>query len=517
MQFCDVLADETISNPQSEISNPMHLTFLNPQGNFDPNDRYWTEHPDFGGQLVYVKEVAIALAELGHDIDIVTRQIIDPNWPEFAASLDQYPDSDRVRIVRIPCGPPHFLRKEDLWPFLGAEWVPNILDFYRQEGRLPDAITTHYADGGLCGALVEQQTGIPFTFTGHSLGAQKMDKLHATADNLAELDRRFHFSQRIAAERIAMNRAAQVIVSTGMERFEQYAHRAYQGAVDVHDDGHFAVIPPGVNLRIFDRAVVNDGEGETQAHIERMLERDIDPERKHLPVIVSSSRLDAKKNLTGLVEAFAHSQWLRDQTNLGIIVRGMTDPLREHSQLTTNESVILDDVVGIVEEHDLWGKITAFPLNSQPELAAGYRYLAKRRSVFALTALYEPFGLAPLEAMAAGLPAVVTKNGGPSESLFDAATGSVYGVLVDPTDSDDIARGLLEVAGNPETWQYYHDAGIQRVHDTYTWQRTAAGYLAVIEQILEHLEPISAYFEDPGAGDISTGLLASLYLPKPQR
>ena len=42
----------------------MQIIFLNPQGNFDPQDSYWTEHPDFGGQLVYVKETALALAEL---------------------------------------------------------------------------------------------------------------------------------------------------------------------------------------------------------------------------------------------------------------------------------------------------------------------------------------------------------------------------------------------------------------------------------------------------------------------
>ena len=396
----------------------MHITFLNPQGNFDPDDRYWTEHPDFGGQLVYVKEVAIAMAELGHDVDIVTRQILDSDWPEFAAPLERYPHATRVRIIRIPCGPPGFLRKEDLWPYLGTEWVPNILDFYQQEGRMPDAITTHYADGGLCGALIEQQTGIPFTFTGHSLGAQKMDKMHIDADNLAELDDYFRFSKRIVAERIAMNRAVRVIVSTEMERMEQYAHGAYRGAVDVRDDGHFAVIPPGVNLRIFDRLVVNAQEDEIQSHIERMLDRDIVPERRNLPVILSSSRLDAKKNLIGLVEAFAQSGELHERANLAIVVRGMEDPLREHGKLTSSEGAILDEAIGIVEENNLWGKITAFSLNSQQALAAGYRYLAQRQSIFCLTALYEPFGLAPLEAMAAGLPAVVTKNGGPSESLI---------------------------------------------------------------------------------------------------
>ena len=41
----------------------MHIIFLNPQGNFDPEDSHLTEHPDFGGQLVYVKELAQAMAE----------------------------------------------------------------------------------------------------------------------------------------------------------------------------------------------------------------------------------------------------------------------------------------------------------------------------------------------------------------------------------------------------------------------------------------------------------------------
>ena len=55
----------------------MHIVFLNPQGNFDPADSYLTEHPDFGGQLIYVKELAQAMAQQGHKVDIVTRRIRD--------------------------------------------------------------------------------------------------------------------------------------------------------------------------------------------------------------------------------------------------------------------------------------------------------------------------------------------------------------------------------------------------------------------------------------------------------
>src|SRR5437870_599971 len=155
----------------------MYLAFLNPQGNFDPKDSYWTAHPDFGGQLVYVKQLALAMGALGHRVDIVTRRIEDPQWPEFAAPTDAYPGHPNVRILRIPCGPQAFLPKEELWPFLGSEFVPRLLALYREESAQPDATTAHYGDGGLCAAIIQEQTGIPFTFTAHSLGAQKMDKL----------------------------------------------------------------------------------------------------------------------------------------------------------------------------------------------------------------------------------------------------------------------------------------------------------------------------------------------------
>jgi sucrose-phosphate synthase len=83
----------------------MRIGFLNPQGNFDPHDSYWTEHPDFGGQLVYVKEVALAMAAQGHQVDIITRQIVDDDWPEFTASLDSYPGHETYASSVFPAPP----------------------------------------------------------------------------------------------------------------------------------------------------------------------------------------------------------------------------------------------------------------------------------------------------------------------------------------------------------------------------------------------------------------------------
>jgi sucrose-phosphate synthase len=165
---------------------------------------------------------------------------------------------------------------------------------------------------------------------------------------------------------------------------------------------------------------------------------------------------------------------------------------------------VLDEIVAVCEGHDLWGLVSAFSLDSQAELAAAYRYLRGRRSAFALTALYEPFGLAPLEAMAAGLPAAVTRNGGPSESLFDRQTGREYGVLVDPSDPMDIAAGLLRLVGPDSEWSRFQQAGRKRVLERYTWERTAAGYLAATDDgVLSPVRvparrlPIPRYFIDP--------------------
>ena len=494
----------------------MHIAFLNPQGNFDPRDSYWTEHPDFGGQLVYVKQVALAMGEMGHTVDILTRQIVDSDWSEFADTFDAYPDAPNVRIVRLPAGPKEFLRKELLWPHLVEDWIPNILDFYGDDP--PDAFTSHYGDGGLCGVLIEDATDVPFTFTGHSLGAQKMDKLNATCDNLAELDAHYHFGRRLVAERLSMNRSAINITSTQQERFEQYAHTAYRDAVDVQDDRRFAVIPPGVNLDIFENCSRSENEAETQARVRARLERDIDLERRDLPVVVASSRLDPKKNHITLVEAFAQSEELQALANLVILTGALDDPLREDAGANETELEVLEQIREVVNERDLWGKISAFSVRGQPALAAAYRFFADRGSVFALTALYEPFGLAPLEAAAAGLPVVVTQNGGPSESLIDEEME--YGVLIDPEDPEDIARGLTRVLGDIEAWRTFAARGHQRVLDRYTWERTANGYLAKIEEIVADpaarrpadLLPIHPYFRQPTPeNDITLDELAELY------
>ena len=457
----------------------MHVAFLNPQGNFDSKDSYWTAHPDFGGQLVYVKELALAMGALGHRVDIVTRRIVDPDWPEFEAPTDCYPSAPNVRILRIPCGPDGFLPKEELWPHLGTEFVPNLITHYEQEGSLPDVATAHYGDGGLCAALLEERTNIPFSFTAHSMGAQKMDKMGVTRKNIEEVDARYHFAHRIVAERLAINRSAVNVTSTSQERCNQYTHNAYRGAVDPTDDARFAVVPPGVAMHVFARSSRYADEEGVHDRVRASLARDLAPERVGLPCVVASSRFDPKKNHLALVEAFAASPALRESANLVILTGNLEDPLTDYRAAGPGERAVLDGLMEVMDRAGLHGEVSMFAVRGQDELAAAYRFFSGLRSVFALTALYEPFGLAPLEAMAAGLPAVVTKNGGPAESLREG--DEEYGILVDPTDPMLVSAGLYALIGNEERWRRYAEAGYGRILSRYTWERTAEGYLRAID------------------------------------
>lgn len=490
----------------------MRILFLNPQGNFDKTDAFWTEHPDFGGQLVYVKEIAMSLSKLGHNVDIVTRQFNDEKFNLFHKEIDKYNNQSNLRIIRIPCGPNRFLQKENLWPYL-HEWVDKIKEFYAKEETHIDFITTHYGDGGVAGAMLSQKLNVPYSFTGHSLGAQKMDKLNLNESNISSLIQQYKFGKRLLAERTAIKYADRIFVSTKQEKDEQYAHIAYDDVSKNHKDKRFVIAPPGANLDVFSYEKPNKDEAIYHDKISMYLKRDIDDSRQTLPYIVSASRLDPKKNHIGMLKAYASSKALRDKANVVISLRGVEDAYKDYSNLSPKEISIMDDLFDIILKNNLKGKVAFINITSQAYLASAYRYFAKTNSVFTLTALYEPFGLAPIEAMAAGLPVAVTQYGGPSEVLKDKTES--YGVLLDVKHIDKMVEGYLEIF---DKHTYYKQQGQKRVYQTYNWLSTAKVYAKAIEDVLkssrENLIHIPKYFTDPEENINEFEIIYSYYLRK---
>jgi len=99
-------------------------------------------------------------------------------------------------------------------------------------------------------------------------------------------------------------------------------------------------------------------------------------------------------------------------------------------------------------------------------------------ALFAYVPLVEGFGLPPLEAMAAGVPTVVSRT---VPSVGDGA-GEPASRLVDPLDVDAIAAGLVAVAGDQELRARLVTAG-RELAGRHTWRRTAEGHVALWESL----------------------------------
>ncbi|MBD2355804.1 glycosyltransferase family 4 protein [Tolypothrix sp. FACHB-123] len=91
---------------------------------------------------------------------------------------------------------------------------------------------------------------------------------------------------------------------------------------------------------------------------------------------------------------------------------------------------------------------------------------------------HEGFGITILEAMACGTPVITSKVSAMPEVAGDA------GVLVDPTNAQEIAEAVYHLHNNPIDYQKLKDAGLARVK-SFTWERTAEKIAEVYEELLE--------------------------------
>jgi alpha-1,3-rhamnosyl/mannosyltransferase len=89
----------------------------------------------------------------------------------------------------------------------------------------------------------------------------------------------------------------------------------------------------------------------------------------------------------------------------------------------------------------------------------------------------EGFGITPIEAMAAGVPAITSTVGSLPEVVGDA------GLLVDPDDHDGWAAAIFGVATDPERRAALVAAGHLR-QARFTWRAAAEATLAVHDEVL---------------------------------
>lgn len=95
--------------------------------------------------------------------------------------------------------------------------------------------------------------------------------------------------------------------------------------------------------------------------------------------------------------------------------------------------------------------------------------------------LPESFGLVALEAMAVGRPVVATRNGGIVEVVDDGVTGT----LVDPGDSDALARVLLDYVHDDDRRRNEGRAGRERCESHFDLRGCVATYARLLHELTQ--------------------------------
>jgi len=412
-------------------------------------------------------ELAKALGEQPEvaQVDLITRLLDDRALaPSYANPLE--PLTAKSRIVRIQCGGRKYIRKELLWPQLD-EMVDKTVKFLKSQGRIPDIFHGHYADGGYVARELAAFFGAPFIFTGHSMGAHKKGKLLGEGLSVEEINRRYHIDHRIRAEERIIRAAEEIVVSTRHEIERQYS--LYENA----EAGHYNVIPPGIDLATFypyynhhlDHEAVDEVSRQTRMVLLGELHRFWVATQK--PFILALCRPDQRKNIAGLIKAYGEDKDLQAIANLAIFA-GIR---KDISTMEENERNVLTEMLLLMDTYDLYGKL-AIPKKHDfsievPEL---YRLCADSRGVFVNPALVEPFGLTLIEAAACGVPIVATQDGGPADIIANCENG----ILIDPTESREIAAACKKILVDRELWDHYSRNGINGVRRHYAWDSHCA-------------------------------------------
>lgn len=446
---------------------------------------------DTGGQVKYVLELARSLAARPDvaQVDLITRLIVDKTVSsDYSQPIEQL--SDKARIVRIQCGGRKYMRKELLWSHLD-EMVDKTLKFIKSSGLVPDVFHGHYADGGYVAGELARIFGSPFIFTGHSMGAHKKKKLLSEGLTPEDINRRYHIDHRIVAEERIIKDAEQIFVSTNHEIKKQYALYANYKA------GHYLVNPPGIDVETFyphyaPHLNADAGDESTrQARVVLLRELHrfwVSPEK---PFILALCRPDQRKNIAGLITAYGEDKELQAIANLAIFA-GIRKDIAE---MEDNERNVLTDMLLLMDRYDLYGKL-AIPKKHDfsievPEL---YRLCADSYGVFVNPALVEPFGLTLIEAASCGLPIVATKDGGPTDIIANCDNG----ILIDPTDSREIASACKKILVDKDLWQRYSQNGINRVQRHYSWGSHCDRTIEAINTVVSEMPAAQQSEKSPG-------------------
>ena len=322
----------------------------------------------------------------------------------------------------------------------------------------PTVLHLRMADvGSLAASRIARREGLPYVFT----LAPDPNAVIAEMERAGELDRatfgeadaRAALWFRARLVRHLADSAQQIALFPRQELAARL--RTLLGIDIAADPGRYHVVPEGIDLvpvraARAEVAHVRAGTSPTEPAAVRDLAesiRALGPGRAGLALVVTVGRLAEVKGMARIVEAFAADPGLRRRANLVIVGGNLDDPTpEERAEIERIEATFVGHpelaealvLLGHRPHDDVLRIMAAAETGLGQWIAPGGAYVCGSRK--------EEFGLAIVEALAAGLPVVAPRIGGPASYVEDGVTG----LLVDTMDRAALGAGIhgaLDVAG----------------------------------------------------------------------
>lgn len=390
-----------------------------------------------GGQNVYVRQVGLALAEQGWQVDMFTRR----SSPDQAAVVQH---NSNCRTIRLKTGPAKFIGRDELFGYL-PEFVREFQAFEKREGSEYPLVHTNYWLSSWVGMELRKYQPVRMVHTYHSLGAVK----YRTVTNIPAIA-----TTRLAVEKACLETADRVLATSPQEEEHMRKLVSTQGTIEM--------IPCGTDLNKF--GAIRRQEARQKLGIA--------PDAK---VVIYVGRFDPRKGIETLVRAIAHSNW-RGCSDLKLIIGGGSRPGQ-------SDGIERDRIEGIVAEMNL-SDITLFPGRLDDDTLPIY-YAAADACV--VPSHYEPFGLVAIEAMASRTPVVASNVGG----LRFTVVPEVTGLLAPPKDEAAFASAIDRILADPALRDRLGETGRQRVEIAFSWESVASRLTNLYGRLLSQPASVS--------------------------
>ncbi len=372
---------------------------------------------DAGGQNVHVAALSGALAARGHAVTVYTRR----SGPHVPVRSELRPG---VVVHRLAAGPLAPLAKDDLFGHL-PEFGDRLARLWRQDP--PDVVHAHFWMSGVAALAATAGLGVPVVQTYHALGTVK--RRHQGSQDTSP-------AARIDWELQLGKRADQVIATCSDEVTELTAMGVSPRRI--------SLVPCGVDAGLFCPA---------------------DPAlpRAGRPRLLTVGRLVARKGIDTAIAALA------DVPGAELVIAGgppaaalAADAEHGRLQAAARQAGVADRVVftGGISRADMP------PLLRSADLVVCVPW-------------YEPFGIVPLEAMACGVPVIVSAVGGLTDTVVDGVTG----VHVPPRDPAAVAAAVRLLLADEPGRAELGRAGTRRARRWYSWDRVAGQTEAVYARL----------------------------------